>query len=402
MNYNYILMIIVIAASYYFFSHEFLEFVSEIKSIKVSLLMNFLSFVVIYVWFMIASYMELPLTVNWLVFLALLGIEVRYVFLFDFLTSCTLSMFCTIIGLAINLVFRSLMAIVMKLPLNVFDNMVASIKIVPIFFGFMFMGLLFYLLRYFKYSTQLKLMLQNRKSLIFLSWIEGCIYLFLVVQLLGYSQSDNIIALKMWGIKAAIFSIIVLLITNIYGLRVASLNHFMDKQHAIHNQLIQEKKDINKLWELAYTDMLTGCNNRQLLDKRLAEYATYGGSITLSFIDLNGLKIVNDQYGHLEGDKYLIAVANILMDVFDGYNTDLFRYGGDEFVLMSNTLNEEETNQLLIKANQFIQQHESVYMKSVSYGVVQGNSSIYQELLRVADDRMYQHKMKHYKSTARV
>lgn len=402
MSFNDILMIIVTAASYYFFSHEFLEFVSEIKSTKVSLFMNFLSFAVIYVWFMVASYMELPLTVNWLVFLALLGIEVRYVFLFDFLTSCTLSMFCTIIGLAINLVFRSLMAIVMKLPLNVFDNMVASIKIVPIFFGFMFMGLLFYLLRYFKYSIQLKLMLQNRKSLIFLSWIEGCIYLFLVVQLLGYSQSDNIIALKMWGIKAAIFSIIVLLITNIYGLRVASLNHFMDKQHAIHNQLIQEKKDINKLWELAYTDMLTGCNNRQLLDKRLAEYATYGGSITLSFIDLNGLKIVNDQYGHLEGDKYLIAVANILMDVFDGYNTDLFRYGGDEFVLMSNTLNEEETKQLLIKANQFIQQHESVYMKSVSYGVVQGNSSIYQELLRAADDRMYQHKMKHYKSTARV
>lgn len=395
---------VFIAMAYYLFSNGFFLFLSEMIDKKMSLLSRMLMFSITYLWFFVASMMQLPLVVNWLVFLIILGIEVHVALGFDVLTSYALSMFCTIIGLATNIFFRSLLAITLDVPLSGFDNTLTSIKRYPIFLGFLFMGLLIYALRKYHFPMKLQLMLENRQGLIFYSWIEACIYTFLIVQLLAYTQTDSNMGIKLWGIKAAFFSIIALLIANIYTLRVASLHLYMDKQHQIHNQLIHEKENINNLWKLAYTDMLTGCNNRQLLDKRLMEYARYGGSITLAFIDLNGLKIVNDQYGHVEGDHYLTSAANILKSIFEHYNTDLFRYGGDEFVLMSNTLTKQEMEPLLTQANNLIKakhNNKLPYQKSISFGIVQGYSHDYQSLMKEADQLMYHQKMEFYEHLAR-
>lgn len=401
----YLIQTVMIALSYYFFSNEFFLFSADMKCHRLSFLQRFFMFAIVYVWFLIASMLELPLVINWLIFLVILGIEVYFMLSFDFLTSYALSMFCIIIGLAINIFFRSLMSITMNVPLHVFDNTINSIKQYPIFLGFVFMGLLFYFLRRHHFHEKLQLMLQNREGLVFYSRIEGCVYLFLIIQLLAYSQTDSNMGIKLWGIKAAVFSIIAMLIANIYTLRVASLHLYMNKQHEIHNQLIQEKKDINNLWKLAYTDMLTNCNNRQLLDKRLKEYAGYGGKITLAFIDLNGLKIINDQFGHLEGDHYLITTSQILTKIFQNYNADLFRYGGDEFVLMSNSLGKREMEKLLEQANHMLQTHTNqrpFSQKSISFGIVQGNSIDYQDLMKEADKLMYQHKMEYYEHLARI
>lgn len=401
----YLIQTVMIALSYYFFSNEFFLFSADMKCHRLSFLQRFFMFAIVYVWFLIASMLELPLVINWLIFLVILGIEVYFMLSFDFLTSYALSMFCIIIGLAINIFFRSLMSITMNVPLHVFDNTINSIKQYPIFLGFVFMGLLFYFLRRHHFHEKLQLMLQNREGLVFYSRIEGCVYLFLIIQLLAYSQTYSNMGIKLWGIKAAVFSIIAMLIANIYTLRVASLHLYMNKQHEIHNQLIQEKKDINNLWKLAYTDMLTNCNNRQLLDKRLKEYAGYGGKITLAFIDLNGLKIINDQFGHLEGDHYLITTSQILTKIFQNYNADLFRYGGDEFVLMSNSLGKREMEKLLEQANHMLQTHTNqrpFSQKSISFGIVQGNSIDYQDLMKEADKLMYQHKMEYYEHLARI
>lgn len=401
MNGSDIIQIVLIAGSYYLFSNEFFRFSAEIKGREVPYGIRFACFVCIYAWFVIASILELPLVVNWLVFLFLLGLEVRMVFSFDSMVSCALSMFSAIMGLAANVFLRSLAAIILKVPLSHFDQTLSYFKPYPIFGGFMFMGLLLYIMRRSRFSEQLKTMLYYRKSLVFYTWTEVTIYLFLIIQLLAFSQTGNELGIKTWGIKSAVFSGVVLMIATVYSLRVASLHYYMQRQHEVRDQLIQEKEDVNKLWELAYTDMLTGCSNRQLLDKRLEEYAGYGSSITLAFIDVNGLKGINDQYGHLEGDAYLISMVRILKEKADGRNIDLFRYGGDEFVMMSNTLGTQELTSLLTEVNEDLKTEEISYPRSISYGVVHGDCTDYQKLIVAADDIMYRYKLKHYEDMAR-
>lgn len=402
MNLNSFFSIILVAVSYYLFSNEFFQFSAAIEERKATWNNRFFAFLIIYIWFVIASFLELPLIMNWFVFLIILGLEVRLVFTYDFLISYALSLFCVITGLAVNVFFRSLASIILDVPLNIFDKSLSSLKTYPIFVGFLVMALLLFILRRIRFTLHLKKMLHYRKSLIFYTWTEVFIYLFLIIQLLAFSQTGDTMGIKVWGIKSACFSIVTLIITIIYSLRVASLNYFMEKQHEIRSHLIQEKNDINKLWKLAFTDMLTGCNNRLLLDKRLEEYANYGGSLTLAFIDVNGLKTVNDQYGHIEGDRYLITITQILTEISKTVNFDLFRYGGDEFVMISNSSQEQNVSTLLTQTNERLKNDKTVpYPRSISYGVVHGESSEYQQLITAADEIMYRHKMKHYKDRVR-
>lgn len=397
-----IFQIFMMAITYYLFSREFFKFLSKIKAVKPSFMKQLIMFLIVYIWFLVASYLELPLIINWFVFMVILGFEVRYVFAFDYLKSYALSMFCTITGLAMNIFFRSLISIVLDIPVNVFDEKLSSVKAYPIFLGFIAMVILLVCLQYFDFPSRLKRLLENRKSLIFYTRIELFIYLFLIIQLLLYSQSDNTIGVKLWGIKSSLFSVITLVITIIYSLRVASLYYYMDKKHEMRNQLLNDKEDIDKFWNLAYSDILTGCGNRQLLDKRLEEYAGYGGDITIAFIDVNGLKNVNDMFGHAEGDKYLIKIAKMLLEITYEYNIDLFRYGGDEFVMMSNSLNEHTLAELLNQKNIILAEDENeTYLKSISYGVTRGESVNYSELIKHADEKMYDFKMQHYEDLAR-
>lgn len=397
------LWFVLIAGSYYLFSNEFFKFVADIKAEKIAYRVRFLSFFIVYTWFTAASIMELPLVVNWLVFCVILGLEVHVVFRYDYVVSYSVSLFCVIMGLAVNVFFRSLVAIMLKMPLSEFDQQISNLKTYPILIGFVVMAVLLCVLRRRGFTSKLERMLNNRESLLFYAWTEVFIYVFLMIQLLLFTVSGDSVDIKIWGIKAALFSIITLIIANIYSLRVASLHYYMDKQHEMRVRLIQEKEDINKLWTLAFTDILTGCSNRQLLNKRLEEYAGYGGSVTLAFIDVNGLKTINDQYGHMEGDNYLFSVSKILLKVIGNRNIDLFRYGGDEFVMMSNTCCEEEITRLLEAANELLKKDDKTpYTSSISYGVVYGECMDYQKLIKTADDIMYKHKVKHYEDMVRA
>ena len=85
--------------------------------------------------------------VNWFIFLILLGLEVRLAFSFDLLVSYGLALFCVIMGLALNVFFRSLVSILLNIPVSTFDNALSSIKSFPIFLGFTAMVFLMYGLR---------------------------------------------------------------------------------------------------------------------------------------------------------------------------------------------------------------------------------------------------------------
>ena len=118
-------------------------------------------------------------------------------------------------------------------------------------------------------------------------------------------------------------------------------------------------------------------------------------------MDVNGLKATNDQFGHLEGDAYLIDVSRILSEISGRLNMDLFRYGGDEFVMMGNGVNGQELAAALEQANEQLKSGPARYPRSISYGVVRGDCTEYPSLIAEADHQMYRYKLKHYERTAR-
>jgi diguanylate cyclase (GGDEF)-like protein len=96
-------------------------------------------------------------------------------------------------------------------------------------------------------------------------------------------------------------------------------------------------KDIHSLEEIAMTDYLTGVYNRRAGEQRLAsDLARVGrgeGNLTLALVDLDGLKAINDRYGHQAGDACLRHLTHTCsVNVREG--DWLARWGGDEFVVV--------------------------------------------------------------------
>jgi|SRR5215211_7588699 len=88
---------------------------------------------------------------------------------------------------------------------------------------------------------------------------------------------------------------------------------------------------------LARIDALTGLGNRRALDDALiaqtAGHARDGGPLSVGLVDLDGLKRVNDRYGHLEGDRCLQEAARAMEQSVRGED-QCYRWGGDEFVVV--------------------------------------------------------------------
>ena len=89
-----------------------------------------------------------------------------------------------------------------------------------------------------------------------------------------------------------------------------------------------------QLSELAVTDTLTGIGNKTAYFAKTremdAEIAAKRACFTVAVFDLNGLKTINDNYGHECGDKAIVDAAKVLIAVFG--RDRLYRIGGDEFI----------------------------------------------------------------------
>lgn len=101
------------------------------------------------------------------------------------------------------------------------------------------------------------------------------------------------------------------------------------------NRALEES--VSRLETMAWTDALTGLANRRQVEERLpqlfAEAARYGSDLSCLMIDLDGLKPVNDNYGHAAGDDLLQLAARIVTDQVRA--SDIAgRVGGDEFVVL--------------------------------------------------------------------
>lgn len=99
-----------------------------------------------------------------------------------------------------------------------------------------------------------------------------------------------------------------------------------------------------KLWETAHFDHLTGLPNRMHLYKELTPKINEKQKLGVFFLDLNDFKMINDVYGHDKGDELLQQVASRLKTQL-GPEFFISRFGGDEFVIKTDYLDEEQLDQ---------------------------------------------------------
>jgi diguanylate cyclase (GGDEF)-like protein len=104
------------------------------------------------------------------------------------------------------------------------------------------------------------------------------------------------------------------------------------------------------LLRLSNTDPLTGLENRRSVDARLRSYwqdwLKAGASFSAILIDVDFFKKFNDYYGHQEGDRCLIIVANALTELVVSYDASIGRYGGEEFIVLAPTGDEARVLEL--------------------------------------------------------
>ena len=153
--------------------------------------------------------------------------------------------------------------------------------------------------------------------------------------------------------------------------------------------------------KLAMEDTLTGMQNRTAFtayEKKMLERTS--GSCLFIHFDVNCLKKVNDSYGHAEGDKHIIAAANVIQSSF-GNNGKCFRVGGDEFfaVLDGENFRQDYESGLAVfkKMQQDYNDSENPPVKlSIAHGATEYEYALKdtESAIRTADSLMYEDKQR--------
>ena len=156
------------------------------------------------------------------------------------------------------------------------------------------------------------------------------------------------------------------------------------------------KKQQEQLRYMSYRDMLTYLYNR---NKYIEVLDSYQGKLLekvgAAYIDLNGLKQINDNQGHEAGDNFIRGAAKVLSDIFPD---KAYRIGGDEFVIMLDGIEEAEFQNRITRLQQNMRQNQI----SISIGFLwKASCENLEEMLKEADHRMYEAKKAYYQTADR-
>ncbi len=215
-----------------------------------------------------------------------------------------------------------------------------------------------------------------------ISWLQGVRYGFISSVFsavlweiadykTGHLYSTVFIRYWDWGVRFGFFLIVNLL--------VSQLKRVMDREK-----------------EKAVTDSLTGLSNRRAFhdhaELELKRAKRYNHNFSVAYIDLDNFKVVNDTYGHLEGDELLKAVANELRK--SARETDIVaRLGGDEFALLFTEVDLDQSEKAVDKI--FLNLKSLMEIRgwnvTLSIGLVffEKYPEHVNDMIKLADDLMY-------------
>lgn len=168
---------------------------------------------------------------------------------------------------------------------------------------------------------------------------------------------------------------------------------------------ISERKNMEKrLKKYASTDLLTEVLNRRAgldyLQEEMKLVAENQERLSVIFIDINNLKLVNDNFGHQEGDELLQTVSNILQHSLR-HNDKVVRLGGDEFLLILPQSDKDSAEKIWQRIRKKLEKatklNEKEYKISASHGAAEYSPDYQKDLdklINEADHEMYNEKQK--------
>ncbi|MGM0420774.1 MAG: sensor domain-containing diguanylate cyclase/phosphohydrolase [Bacillota bacterium] len=164
----------------------------------------------------------------------------------------------------------------------------------------------------------------------------------------------------------------------------------------LHLDITELKEREEQIKFLSYKDFLTGLYNRRFFEEEAARCDTERQlPISIVMADINGLKIINDSFGHEKGDELLVKAAGLLERAVREEDV-LARWGGDEFIILLPQTRREEAEMVVerIKANCKLTEGEAV-TASLGLGMAT-KTDVDQEMndiIRKADKDMYRNKL---------
>ena len=158
-----------------------------------------------------------------------------------------------------------------------------------------------------------------------------------------FSKGNDFVTFDQVNTQKVIVSLIGIVVDMFF---VCGLKRRTDKAfEVIHGLTDQLHEDNTRLEEASKIDALTHISNRLALR---TNYRSYTGKLLyVMMIDIDNFKLINDKYGHIVGDQMLEKTGILLSELFGKENS--YRYGGDEFLIITADLSEAEFNEKINK-----------------------------------------------------
>lgn len=171
---------------------------------------------------------------------------------------------------------------------------------------------------------------------------------------------------------------------------------FADGVVAIARNITEQHSYLKQIEYLSYHDQLTGLNNRRFFEAELIRLDNEKNlPLCIIMSDVNGLKLVNDSFGHKAGDVLLLKFAKVLKEFFPSEDM-ISRVGGDEFVILIPNMNRDQADELVNSMkNRCDYETVEALNLSVSFGweLKTHMSEDINEVLKSAEDFMYKKKL---------
>ena len=167
--------------------------------------------------------------------------------------------------------------------------------------------------------------------------------------------------------------------------------------YILHSEdMTKERKEQKEIEYLSYHDYLTGIYNRRYFVMSYQKYIMQQSfPLGVMMIDINGLKIINDAYGHLYGDIAIKRVAGVLSEIFGKYNV-VSRIGGDEFAVLvphKGPLEMQSYKEKIIHEINLIQVGNIELSLAIGYEVLYDDTKDIDDILSQAENYLYRHKV---------